>query len=167
MAVKYYGRAEEMAQRIVETFKTGDLPEILSPIFLRFNYDIPCRKWSWSNQLLVALAGFNDARTLKQWNEVGRYICKGQKSFAIFSPCTRKVEDKNGEKKTVLFGFRCTPVFGIGQTEVVDSEEWEKSNEGQKKVEECLDTLPLVNVDRHLGLTVNSYNAIKGSAEGW
>ena len=54
---KFYGKAEAAARTIVEAFQSGDLPKALAPIFVKRRDNVPCRQWSWSNQLLTALAG--------------------------------------------------------------------------------------------------------------
>jgi hypothetical protein len=87
---KFYGKAEEAANRIVDSFRSGNLPKSLAPVFIRRNDDIPCRKWSWNNQLITALAGHDDARGFRQWKQVGRSVKKGEKSFSILAPVTVK-----------------------------------------------------------------------------
>ena len=72
--MKYFGRAEAVAEKIVEAFKTGNLPKALAPVFVQRKDGVPCRAWSWGNQLLCVLAGTQDARGIKQWNAVGRKI---------------------------------------------------------------------------------------------
>ena len=56
----YYGKAEQAAQRVMQVFQSGDVPAALAPIFIRRKDNVPCRAWSWSNQLLTALAGHDD-----------------------------------------------------------------------------------------------------------
>ena len=60
--MNYYGKAETAANRILELFRGGDVPKALAPIFIRRRDNVPCRAWSWSNQLLTALAGHSDAQ---------------------------------------------------------------------------------------------------------
>ena len=64
--MQFYRKAESAATRILEAFRTGNLPEALAPIFIRRKDNLPCREWSWSNQLLVALSGHSDARGYRQ-----------------------------------------------------------------------------------------------------
>ena len=71
MSTQFYGKAETAANRILDLFKSGDVPKALAPIFIRRNDAIPCRAWSWSNQLLTALAGYDDARGFRQWHQPG------------------------------------------------------------------------------------------------
>ena len=59
---RFYRQAKSAAARILEAFQTGNVPKALVPIFVRRKDDVPCRSWSWSNQLLTALAGHSDAR---------------------------------------------------------------------------------------------------------
>ena len=50
--MQYYGKAESVAGRILDVFKTGNVPKALAPIFIHRDDDgVPCRLWSWSNQL--------------------------------------------------------------------------------------------------------------------
>ena len=59
---RFYGKAEEAAQQILAAFQSGDLPKPLAAVFIRRKDDVPCRSWSWSNQLITALRGHSDAR---------------------------------------------------------------------------------------------------------
>ena len=84
--MKYYGKAEEAARRLLLAFETGNLPQALAQVFLRRKDDVPCRQWSWNNQIMTALMGYHDARGFQQWQEVGRKVKKGEKAFAILAP---------------------------------------------------------------------------------
>src|SRR5471032_1607766 len=102
--MKYIGRAEDVAAKIVDAFKTGNLPKALAPIFVRRKDGVPCRAWSWGNQLLCILSGTQDARGMKQWNAVGRSVKKGSKCFDIFVPLMKSANVKDsitGEERTV------------------------------------------------------------------
>src|SRR5476649_1194522 len=89
--MKYVGRAELVAAKIVDAFKTGNIPKALAPIFVRRKDGVPCRAWSWGNQLLCVLCGTQDARGIKQWNAVGRTVKKGSKCIDILVPLMRTV----------------------------------------------------------------------------
>ncbi|MCX5758752.1 MAG: M48 family peptidase, partial [Candidatus Hydrogenedentes bacterium] len=120
--MKFYGHAQEGGQRIVEAFQHPDtLPQALAPIFIHRKDDVPCRKWSWHNQLIAALCGTTDARGFRQWDEVKRKVKKGSKAVWILAPCAKTIKDKNvkGEEvvRRVLFGFRGIPVFAVEDTE--------------------------------------------------
>ena len=59
--MKMYGKAHETASTILEAFRNPEtLPEVIAPIFIHRKDDLPCRKWSWRNQLLTALAATDD-----------------------------------------------------------------------------------------------------------
>jgi len=155
MSTQYYGKAESAAGRILELFRSGNVPEALAPIFIRRNDNVPCRAWSWSNQLLVALAGYDDARGYRQWESVGRHVRKGERAFYILAPCTRKIvehDDETGEEseRVVVYGFRAVPVFGYEQTDG-------KPLPDRVESERFIDGLPLVSVARAWGLHVTTY----------
>ena len=166
-ASRFHGKAKQAADRIVAAFQYGTLPKALAPIFIdRANDSIPCRAWSWSNQLLAALAGFSDARGYRQWQTVKRNVKKGEKSFQILAPLTKKIErtDKASGEVTegvAVYGFRAVAVFGFEQTE------GEPLPGEDSTVTEFLAQLPLANVAADWGLTVQAYNGQQGAAQGW
>ena len=85
--MKYFGKAESVAGRILDVFKTGNVPESLAPIFIHRDDDgVPCRLWSWSNQLVTALAGIDHARGSRHWESAGRKAQKGQRALYIPAP---------------------------------------------------------------------------------
>ena len=164
MSFHYYGRAEEAAKRIMDLFQSGDVPASLAPIFIRRHDNTPCRAWSWSNQLLVALFGHDDARGFRQWEEVGRHVKKGEKGFPILVPCHVKRQENNPEtgqteEHLALVGFKHCIVFGYGQTE---GEELP----GNAWAREFIDALPLIDVAKRWGLSVQTYNGRPGALLG-
>ncbi len=169
--MKLYGHAESCANRNIEAFRSGNLPQALAPIFIKRNDDIPCRAWSWSNQLITALSGFDDARGFRQWLDAGRAVRKGEKAFHILAPCTKKetVRTETGEERerVALLGFRAVPVFGMEQTDIVDAETWNKQTELDRKAERFIDELPLIGVARAWGLSIKAYSGTAGGAQGW
>lgn len=158
--MKYYGHAEQVAQSIVEAFKTGDVGKALAPVFIHRKDNVPCRAWSWGNQLMCVFAGTNDARGFQQWKEVERSVKKGAKAFYILAPMTRKTKDKDGNEGFAVFGFKSVPVFRIADTEgaelpAVDTE-----------VTTWLESLPLIGVAKAWGLNVDAYNGMEGRMHG-
>ena len=158
----YHGTAEQAAESIVRAF--GDplsLPAPLATLFHKTDAAVPCVKWSWRNRLLVALAGHPDARGFRQWQAAGRWVKKGEKSFPILAPVLKSVRDgATGEAKEVLLGFRGVSVFGAGQTDgrpLPDADP-----EAARWVEE----LPLVEVARGWGLSVEAFEGRPGAAKG-
>ncbi len=163
--MKFYGKAEDAAKEIVEAFKNpNELPAPLATIFIKRKDGMPCRSWSWRNQLIALLHGHTDARGIRQWNEVGRFIKKGEHAFYILAPLVKKVEIKKAEgedkERTVLYGFKGIPVFGFSQTEGkpvtvkdVSSERW-------------AETLPLIEVAREWGVRVEAVSGDHGGPLG-
>lgn len=132
---------------------------------------MPCRAWSWSNQLLVALAGYSDARGFRQWEGAGCHVRKGERAFAILGSCTRKVTERDGEsgderKRFVVYGFKSIPVFGLAQTGVFDANKWAAASRENREAQRFMDALALVSVARAWSLTVETYNGRDGGALG-
>jgi hypothetical protein len=154
---RFSDKAEHAAGRILDAFKSGDLPKALAPVFIHRKDNVPCRQWSWSNQLLTALAGFSDARSYRQWQAVGRQVKKGEKSFHILEPCPRTFTKKNAEtgaeeKITIVRSFKAGPRFGADQTE------GEPLPGPDPKVMAWLESLPLRSVAESWGLSVDAFN---------
>jgi len=165
MATKYQRKAADAANKIMEAFKTGDLPKALAPVFIHRADDIPCRAWSWNNQLLAALAGTSDARGYRQWQTVGRSVKKGEKAFPILVPLKgkRKATDpETGEEREscFIYGFSSAPVFGVEQTE------GDPLPPPDPAVMAWLDSLPLREVAESWGLTVDTFNGAGGNIAG-
>lgn len=155
-------QAHEAADAIISAFKDpNSLPEPMATMFHRPACDIPCRRWSWRNRFLVAIHGHTDARGYRQWQAAGRSVKKGEKAFHILSPCNRRIEDKEtGEKRTILTGFRGTPVFGYAQTE---GKPLPQAEEEQKWIA----SLPFVEVAKAWGLRVEAYDGEAVEGLGW
>jgi hypothetical protein len=154
MTVNYFGNAEAAAKAIVTAFETPDsLPEPMAQMFFRRRDDLPCRRWSWRNQMLVALRGTMDARGFRQWQQVGRWVKSGEKAFHILAPLVRKKTDSEDvREREMVVGFRGVPVFGIEQTEG-------RPLPSASAEQQWIDALPLVEVARHWGLTVSTFDA--------
>lgn len=162
---RFYGRAHDAATRILEAFQAGELPKALAPIFIQRRDGVPCRAWSWSNQVLVALHGHGDARGFRQWEQVGRHVRKGQHGFPILVPCTKRFEStdaETGEKaeRTAVYGFKATIVFGLAQT---DGAELPPTDPAAAA---WIESLPLLDVAREWGLSVETYNGRAGASLG-
>ncbi len=169
--MQFYGKAESVATRIVEQFKAGDIPKALAPVFVRRKDNIPCRSWSWSNQLLTALTGHDDARTYRDWQSVGRQVRKGEKGFYILEPCKRKIQDTDPDtgqdrERMAVYGFKAGARFGLEQTDITDTDQWAQHSGHDHAADRFLDALPFAAVARHWGLSVRSFNGRAGSALG-
>ena len=152
--MNYYGRAVGIAQSIVRAFEDANsLPKPLAQIFIRRKDASHFSKWSWGNQLLVILRGFTDARGFQQWRDVGRWVKKGEKAFYILGPIKKKIIDKEtSEEKSIVVGFKGVAVFGLEQTD------GEPLPIGDPEIETWLDSLPLVDVAKKWGLSVDVFN---------
>ena len=164
--MKMYGRAVEVAERIIESFKKGPetLPKALAPIFIHRNDDVPCRRWSWHNQLLVALSGTSDARGIRQWGNAGRKIKRGGKAVWILAPCVKTIKERNDkgeeEKRSVLYGFKGIPVFAVEDTDG-------KPLPDNTRNDNWIRTLPLVDVAESWGIRVGTYSGKNSPALGY
>ena len=148
--MRYYGKAEDAARRILQAFQDGDIPEKMAWVFLSQG-DIPCRKWSIANQMMVALMGYSDARGFRQWQDVGRYVKKGETGFPILVPLTKKVKDTDNKGKETesvhLYGFKSAIVFGLEQTDGKPMEYVDRNRQ-------FLESLPLIDVAQKWGIKV-------------
>ena len=104
--MKFYGKADETAKAIIDRFQNGDVPGALAQVFVDRSDHVPSSAWSFNNRFIQAIHGTNDARGFKQWKDSGRSVKKGAKSFRILGPCTRTIENDEGEKRSVLYGFK-------------------------------------------------------------
>jgi hypothetical protein len=159
--MKLYGKAQATANTILEAFQhPEELPKAIAPIFIHRNSDTPCRKWSWNNQLLTALAGTHDARGYRQWQQADRHVKKGAKAFTIFAPCTKKIKEAGAEDRVICFGFRAISVFRIEDTEGADIPS------GDPTLDQWIAELPLRDVAESWDISVNTYNGEEGQAHG-
>ena len=169
--MKLYNHAPEVAEQIIEKFKSGEVPKALSTMFLRSTTGKPMESWSWGNQFYAAMMGMTDARGYKQWQQVGRQVSKGAKALFILGPLkkTYTKEDDEGNEKQVsfLYGFRSVSVYDINSTVIVDEDLWEKSKLPTVEVREVMDELPFKEVARRWDLDINFYKGAEGKALGY
>ena len=115
------GRAQEALDKILKSFETGQVPEAIAVSMLP-RFDVPSNRWSLNNRLLMYFAGTADARGIRQWREVGRWLKKGSKAAYILVPMHIRKAAEDAEmgaetKQQILVGFRCCPVFAVEDTE--------------------------------------------------
>jgi hypothetical protein len=118
-------RVQHATARLLEMWSSGDLPAAVAKVFIRRQAgERPSDRWSIGNRLLCLLAGTDDARGFRQWQEVGRHVLKGSKAVWILGPVTRKVRDAEAPTdpgrsnlSTVVVGFRGISVFRLEDTE--------------------------------------------------
>ena len=99
--------------------------------------------YSFGNILQIARQRPTATRVagIRTWNEMGRFVKKGEKGIQILAPMTgyrrRKHGDGDSEQEpeskpqTVLIGFRAVYVFDVAQTEGADLPEFEHSVTGE------------------------------------
>ena len=110
-------RADQEIDRLLALFESGDIPDAVARVVIP-PLDVPCARWSLSNRLLTMLAGTADARGYKQWQEVGRHVKKGARSFGILAPRFKKMKDEGtAEEESRLIGFLAVPVFRCQDTD--------------------------------------------------
>lgn len=165
---KYYGQAEVVAQKVVDAFKAGNLPQALAPLFVKRNDNLPSYKWSWANRLIAAMAGCSDARAFGQWLKVKRCVKKGEKANClILAPCTKKrsvTDPQTGltEDRLFVYGFRTLPVFDVSRT---DGEPLPDALD--QKTREWFDNLPLREVAESWGLSIEAIDGRKSPGKGF
>ncbi len=109
-------KVRDTLNKIIDRFKSGDIPEAVAYSMFPFN-DAPSANWSLTNRTLMFLSGSMDAREIRQWNSVGRFVKRGTKAFYILVPYMKHVEDDLGEQTHKLMGFGVCPVFRVEETD--------------------------------------------------
>ena len=138
-------KVKSVLDKVLEAFKTGNIPKLIA--IRQFPVpNVPCYKWSFLNQLIVALNETSDARGFRQWQSVNRHVKKGAKSFDILVPLIKKAQNDNAEESIKLFGFRTQSVFSIEST---DGEE-------VPSFEAELPELPLMDKARIWGISLKA-----------
>jgi hypothetical protein len=152
-------KVQEVAGKIIVAFQNGAIPKAIAPRFILRKDKVPCRGWSWRNQLLTALAGHSDARTFDGWKAAGRHVKKGERSFQILEPVKAPRDNDKGERCFVTVGFKPSPRFGLEQTDG-------KPMPVDEQVAGFLRSLPLRDVAESWGLKVAAYDGREGGALG-
>src|SRR5687767_10806987 len=107
--------AHEKLQQAVAEITSGDDWQRMLQVASKFH------SYSFNNQLMIFLQrpGATRVAGFRKWQELNRFVRKGEKGIQIFAPCRYKtrVDDDNGEEKTLqqLKGFRIVHVFDISQ----------------------------------------------------
>lgn len=162
--MKFYGRAKQVTESIMQAFQEGRIASPLATIYLRRNDHIPMGQWSALNQLSCLLAGCLDARGYEQWRQVGRFVRKGENAQAhILIPLMRKADDGDDESGRALYGFKSCPVFDVSQTDGEPLPDEQASHPHQA----FLDALPLVDVAKAWNLHLDTYSGRDSRAKGY
>lgn len=140
-------KAKECLGRIVDLFKTGNIPKALAVATIPPQNNIPSAKWSIGNRVLQFLADTSDARGFRQWQKAARKVKKGAKAFCILGPNSKiiqQTDDKGQEvEKVIVTGFHAIPVFRAEDTD------------GEPLPYEPSTPPPLANVADRFGLSVS------------
>lgn len=112
----------EAVNKLIEMFKSKEFSKCVAMTVIKRregDHGKPSDKWSIGNHIIMYVIGeTQDARTYKQWQEVGRHVKKGSKAFNIYAPILKTFEDEEtGEKESHLIGFRAMPVFKVEATD--------------------------------------------------
>jgi hypothetical protein len=108
-------KVKSVLNSVLERFETGDIPEAIAYSMFPFP-EVPSARWSLLNRTLMFLSGTMDARGIRQWNKVNRFVKKGSKCLYILVPFIKKIEDSD-EDKQVLIGFGTKAVFRVEDTD--------------------------------------------------
>lgn len=156
-----FPKAEDQLEAVVEAFQTGEVADAVEKTLLEPEEgdERPIDSWSLSNRLLCFLAGTDDARGYRQWQEVGRHVVEGASAIRILVPRTVTVEEEveredgtvEPERVEKVVGFHAAPVFRVEDT----------AGEPLPEVEYRPPELPpLVEVAEAMGVDV-SYDAAR------
>jgi antirestriction protein ArdC len=133
---------------VVDRFRSGEIPEAIALSMFPIP-NIPAAKWSLLNRTLMFLAGTEDARGYRQWQEVGRQVKKGARAFRIFAPRFVKAAKEKGsdsDEAVKLVGFLLVPVFRVQDTD----------GDALDYVPPEVPDLPLVEVAAAWGISVSA-----------
>ena len=125
MTHKMSDKARAAMERVVDKFKSGNLSEIIEVARIELPADAPAANWSFSNRALAYVqTGCIDNRNYGAWKKVGRQVKKGSSAAWIWKPCKyKKVDEKTGKEKWLMFGFTTTPVHPYTNTDPVPGRE--------------------------------------------
>ena len=140
-------KIKEALNKIIERFESGDIPEAVAYSMFPIP-NLPCSNWSLINRTLVFISGSMDARGIKQWNSVNRFVRAGSKAIYILVPFIRNVEDDLGENQHRLLGFAVAPVFRVQDTDGGEPLEYENI--------EVPDDLPLMDIAHEWGISIKA-----------
>jgi antirestriction protein ArdC len=79
-------------------------------------------RYSLHNVLLITLQKPNASHVagFRTWNQLGRFVKKGEKGIAILAPMLRRKADSENDISTdssIIMGFRAAYVFDVSQTD--------------------------------------------------
>jgi N-terminal domain of anti-restriction factor ArdC len=112
---------EKASQRLVTALAAGPSDALASYLqaIARFH------RYSLHNVLLITLQKPNASHVagFRTWNQLGRFVKKGEKGILILAPLLRRQPDNADGSSTdlsIIMGFRAAYVFDVSQTEGQD-----------------------------------------------
>lgn len=149
-------RVRGIAHEILAAFESGELPKELAKLFISRNIEVPSKHWTWTNRLIGIRKGHVYAAGFRQWEEMGRHVKRGQHGFHILAPRIVRAKEDNEERGVkegdlMSMSFQAIPVFGYLQTEG-------EPLPGAEDEPAFVESLPLIEVARSWGLTVETYS---------
>jgi hypothetical protein len=81
-------KATVAINQLLQVWESGDLPRHIERSTIRRQAGSirACDSWSLGNQLLMLLAGTDDARGFRQWEQIGRRVHKGERGLLHLRP---------------------------------------------------------------------------------
>lgn len=127
-------------------------------------------EYSWHNQLLIWLQTNGTARKVagfQTWKKKGTCVKKGEKAIKILAPIiTKKKDEKTGEEKPVLVGFKVVNVFDIAQTtQGTLPSVWHRSEKEDEKAVGLVDKIKKLSYVHELSASAHeegSYSPMSG-----
>ena len=110
-------------EAILDAFREGRVPAALAQVFI--NKRRHSERWGLFNQMLVALAGAEDAATYLQWQDMGRQVPKDTHACCyLMQPNKKEIWidrlDADGNKEQamikIITGFFYFAVFNLADT---------------------------------------------------
>lgn len=115
------GNYKEKVNELLKQLEEGVQEVFLSDKFSDWlNFLSKFHDYSFNNTLLIMFQCPHASKVAgyKTWQELGRQVKKGSKAIRILAPMIIKKEDeKTGEERSQIVGFRYVNVFDISQTE--------------------------------------------------
>jgi antirestriction protein ArdC len=109
---------EKASQRLVSALNAGPSDALASYLkaIARFH------RYSLHNVLLITLQKPNAGHVagFRTWNQLGRFVKKGEKGIVILAPMFRRKADSENDSSTdssIIMGFRAAYVFDVSQTD--------------------------------------------------
>jgi antirestriction protein ArdC len=120
-------KAQQAINKILEALESGNLPTFCLSVFEC--PDVPAKKYSFLNKLILAASNTFDARGFQTWKKAGRTVKAGTRAVWIFAPFLVPAKKAESESDAIkadgadenpgyqLRGFKLVPVFRAEDTE--------------------------------------------------